>query len=93
VVSEWKPIVLSLCDYTGNMVRPWAEAGYRCFCVDIKHDRKGEEQVGAGVIYYIEADILEYLPPCERYAAAFAFPECTNLAGSGFASTSPSLTH
>jgi len=30
-------IVLSLCDRTGNMVKPWAEAGTQCVIVDIQH--------------------------------------------------------
>jgi hypothetical protein len=29
--------VISLCDRTGNMVEPWAEAGYDCYCYDIEH--------------------------------------------------------
>ena len=29
--------VISLCDLTGNMVAPWAEAGYTTICVDIQH--------------------------------------------------------
>jgi len=37
VVSESKTmtdeIVLSLFDYSGNMVKPWAKAGYDCVCV------------------------------------------------------------
>jgi len=34
--------VLSLCDRTGNVVRPWAEAGFEFFCVDVRH-RQSEE--------------------------------------------------
>ena len=30
-------IVLSVCDRTGNMVQPWAAAGFECFCVDVRH--------------------------------------------------------
>mgnify|MGYP003149997532 CR=1 FL=1 len=33
-------VVLSLFDLTGNMVRPWAEAGYECYCYDIQHDER-----------------------------------------------------
>lgn len=73
-------IVLSLCDYTGNMVKPWAEAGYECVCVDIQHNgivhRDGIEFVGA--------DLTHYLPPKRTdYAMCFAFPPCTHLSGSG----------
>lgn len=76
-------VVLSLCDHTGNMVRPWARAGYECICVDIKNDGKDEERVGDGIIYFVEADIKEYLPPRTDFEVAFAFPPCTNLAVSG----------
>lgn len=75
--------VLSLCDYTGNMVKPWAEAGYDCYAVDTKHDGRHTEQFGDGEITYVEADVREYLPPRREYAFACGFPPCTNLAVSG----------
>jgi hypothetical protein len=31
------PIIISLYDYTGEAVRPWAEQGYMCYCYDIQH--------------------------------------------------------
>ena len=31
-------IVISLYDYTGEALKPWAEAGYHCFAYDIQHD-------------------------------------------------------
>lgn len=40
-----RPFVLSLFDYTGTMVRPWAEAGYPCIIVDIQHP-EGERTEG-----------------------------------------------
>lgn len=72
-------IALSLCDYTGNILKPWADAGYRCIAVDIKHS-------GVNIrdgIEYVEADVREYLPPLGNYAICFAFPPCTHLASSG----------
>lgn len=77
------PVVLSLFDYSGNMVRPWAEAGYECCAVDIKHDGTETEEIGQGSITYVEADITEYLPPRREYAMVFGFPPCTNMAVSG----------
>lgn len=71
--------VLSLCDRTGNMVRPWADAGYECLCVDIQHEGTRKD----GKITWIGADILTWLPPPRYYAIVFAFPPCTNLAVSG----------
>lgn len=29
--------VISLFDYTGNMLRPWADAGFDCWAVDVQH--------------------------------------------------------
>lgn len=34
-----RPLILSLCDYTGNAVKPWIEAGYPGMIVDIKHPK------------------------------------------------------
>jgi hypothetical protein len=73
-------VVLSLCDVTANMVLPWAEAGYICFCVDIQHPRGVTKRNN---VYLVGADILDWLPPKEDYAAAFAFTPCTNLSVSG----------
>lgn len=75
--------VLSLCDRTGNMVRPWAEAGHVCIAVDHAHEGVSVEDVGDGTIVYVEADVNDYDAPDVDYAAAFAFPPCTDLAVSG----------
>ena len=72
-------VVLSLFDLTGNMVKPWAEAGYECICVDIRHGRTKTE----GNITYIGADVTTWLPPRVDYFITFAFPPCTDLAVSG----------
>lgn len=74
-------IVLSLCDYTGNAVRPWADAGYECWCVDTQHAH-GVGELVCG-IRKIGADVLRWIPPAVNYAFGFAFPECTHLAVSG----------
>lgn len=73
--------VLSLCDRTGNMVKPWAEAGYPCIIVDIQHPL-GESEFAENVTA-VGADIREYLPPIREYMACFSFPPCTHLAVSG----------
>ena len=36
-----KGIVLSLYDFTGEALKPWAEAGYECYAFDIQHEGKG----------------------------------------------------
>lgn len=73
-------IVLSLCDFTGNMVMPWLEAGYECWIVDILHDA-GESRDGK--LVRIGADVRDYKLPKHDYVIAFAFPPCTHLAVSG----------
>lgn len=73
-------VVLSLCDRTGVMVQPWLEAGYRCTIVDLQHPA-GEHT--DGLLTRVGADVTTWLPPRTEYAAAFAFPPCTHLAGSG----------
>lgn len=46
-------VVLSLCDFSGVMVRPWADAGYECWCVDKQHEPGYRKE---GNITYIGAD-------------------------------------
>lgn len=75
-----QPIVISLFDYTTNMVRPWALAGCLCYCVDVKHPA-GEQREGN--IVRVGADILEWLPPYAKVKILFAFPPCTHVAASG----------
>lgn len=76
--------VISLCDKTGNMVRPWAEAGYECWCVDIQHSirRDKVEHVGEGRIHYVWGDARSWrLPESARgkVAIGFGFTPCTHL--------------
>lgn len=70
--------ILSLCDRSGNMVRPWAQAGAECICVDLQNDDRQE-----GNIRFVKADILEWIPELKKYAMVFAFPPCTDMAASG----------
>lgn len=72
-------IILSLCDRTGNMVRPWADAGWECWCVDLQHEPGIHRE---GNIVYVNRDV-RYFEMERRIYRAFAFPPCTHLAGSG----------
>jgi hypothetical protein len=73
--------VISICDETGNMVKPWAEAGYECWCFDIEHSIRVPRQEGN--IHYVWGDARTIRRPPGHIVAAFAFPPCTHVAGSG----------
>lgn len=62
--------VVSLYDFTGEALRPWAERGYQCFAYDIQHKQSPlscigqtlepadvETFEGGGNIFYIHADL------------------------------------
>lgn len=82
------PTVLSLYDYTAVAVRPWADAGYDCFCFDNQHPQEGRLD---GNINFVHAD-LHNADTMERIAFTFLYgdvrmvfgwPPCTDLAVSG----------
>jgi hypothetical protein len=73
-------IIVSLFDHTGNMVTPWAQAGFLCYCVDAQHPA-GEFREGN--IIRVGADVREWLPPYAKIRMLFAFPPCTHVAVSG----------
>jgi hypothetical protein len=78
--------VISLCDLTGNAVRPWAEAGYECWCVDVQHSirKTRTEQVGAGLIHYEWGDVRSYRRPTDKQIAFMIVQSpCTHTAVSG----------
>jgi hypothetical protein len=71
-----------LCDLTGNMARPWAEAGYECWCVDVEHSIRRERVEGR--IHFVWGDVRTWTPPAGTDVAfVAAFPPCTHVAGSG----------
>jgi hypothetical protein len=77
-------IVISLFDYTGIMVNPWAEAGYECWIVDVQHPA-GVSQPKKGV-HAVRHDLsAPWMFPGNRddIAMVFAFPPCDHLAVSG----------
>jgi hypothetical protein len=94
-----KSAVISICDKTGIMVKPWAEAGCVCICVDIQHPiratLKGSHTIqrfpSGGEIHYIYGDARSWKPSQfdrnfnQKYKIVFVacFPVCTNLSGSG----------
>ena len=75
-------VVLSLCDYTGIMVKPWADAGYRCICVATQHPMRSDSV--DGFITYTWGDVRSWcLPEDAEVVMLFAFPPCTDVAISG----------
>ena len=90
-----KGIVLSLYDFTGEALKPWAEAGYTCYAYDIQHIKQGIAQnfEGGGSIHYHHADLhdpdtqLDLFQRWRHAGVAFgmAFPVCTDMAVSGAA--------
>lgn len=90
-----KGIVISLYDFTGEALRPWAEAGYTCYAFDIQHPPEGHttDFWGLGSIHYRSADLhnidnitrLQSMFSNENVVFGMAFPVCTDLAVSGAA--------
>ncbi len=72
-----EPFVLSLCDRTGTMVRPWLEAGIRAITVDLSEPANPHP-----FRTHVQEDVRLFVPP-NRPLAVFAFPPCTHLAVSG----------
>jgi hypothetical protein len=79
--------VVSLCDLTGNMVRPYIEAGFDAYLVDPQHGFSSSAPSGfGGTVYKLARTVLEALPELgmvKDVAAVFAFPPCTDMAVSG----------
>lgn len=80
--------IVSLFDLTGNMVRPLANLGHRCYCFDIQTEHNRTEQCeNGGSITFLRADLFD--PSWETYithlrpSIIFSFTPCTDLAVSG----------
>lgn len=89
------PVAVFLCSKTGQMARPWAEAGYLCLCYDLQHRIRVEDLVpeGAGQTVFLWGDVrsltLEQIREDARRLGGgeirfwAAFPPCTHLAVAG----------
>jgi len=79
-----KGSVVSFCDHTGNMVRPWAETGYQCWCYDLQHNPGIHQNAEDNGIFWVGCDLLKgFVPLPSDVVMAFAFPACTDLSASG----------
>ena len=77
-----KEIAVFLCDVTGNMAKPWAEAGYECYCVDVQHSIRRERVEGK--IHFVWGDARTWTPPeGSKIIFVAAFPPCTHVTGAG----------
>lgn len=73
--------VLSLCDFTGNMVKPWVEAGHDATIIDLQHPMGITKD---GTLSRVRADVTRIgLSHPGVWDIVFAFPPCTDLANSG----------
>jgi hypothetical protein len=75
-------IVISLFDFTCQGVKPWAEQGYLCYCVDVQHSA-GEHRDGN--IIRVGADAKSWKLPTGDIVFAAFYPPCTDVAVSGAA--------
>ncbi len=92
-----KGIVISLYDYTGEALKPWAKNGYDCYAFDIQHTEIGamewfyDENHVLGSINYLYADLHDFNTHKEifnmfngkRVMFGMAFPVCTDLDRTG----------
>lgn len=90
--------VIFLFDYTGIMAKPWADAGYQCYCFDGQHNpgvNKSEHEniINVGMWLnnnatgdFVDDDIEKIISITgDDVCFVFGFPECTQLAVSGAA--------
>lgn len=72
--------VLSLCDYTGNMVEPWVSNGAHATIVDLQHPAGA---LDCGPVTIVGGDLRDLRVGRGEADIVFAFPPCTHLAVSG----------
>ena len=79
--------IISLYDFSGEALKPWAHAGYACYAYDIEHPPSGRMSEG---IHYEHADLHDEATVQKiiarhkgRVKLLSAFPVCTDLAASG----------
>lgn len=84
-----RPVIISLFDFTGEAVRPWAEAGYEAACYDIQHEGRREAPAGDGLLVFnhwnADKGISEIASEMEDRDVrfVFSFTPCTDLTGAG----------
>jgi len=81
--------IVSLYDYTGESLRPWAKMGYECFAYDIQNPKRIEPYPWNGVSYRY-ADLYDmgtllrlFEQHNNKVVFMSAFPPCTDLSAAG----------
>lgn len=80
---------ISLCDLTGNFVRPWLDAGHDAILVDPQHGVDRVERIGGGLVTKLACTVAEALPFLAEVIResdvvfVAGFPPCTDMAVSG----------
>ena len=73
--------IVSLFDYTGEALKPWAEARFECFAYDIQHT--GTHRDGISFLHADLHDSATVRTIVERHAGKVrlvsAFPVCTDF--------------
>lgn len=85
-----RPLMVSLCDFTGKMVAPWLEHGIDAVIVDPQHAETRDELMQSGAVLtrisaIIDSDeVYAFLRNnLQRIVFLAGFPPCTDLAVSG----------
>lgn len=76
-------IIISLFDYTGNMVKPWVDMGHKAVIIDHQHDSSTSKSIRR-----IKMDLTSTLTlpsdlNIDEIVFVAAFPPCNHLAVSG----------
>jgi len=84
--TESKGTIISLCDLTGHMVKPWVDAGYDAVLVDPQHPA-GVTVEGRitkiGCVITEAAALLGEIMRSRKIVFVAGFPPCTDVAVSG----------
>jgi len=81
--------VISLCDLTGKMLLPWAEAGHKCWAFDTQHpEGESVHPLNANIVRVgmdvRSVDFRFWITDRKGgVKILFSFPPCTDLTGSG----------
>lgn len=78
-------IVISLCDLTGQFVRPWTDAGYEAILVDPQHGTNSSDSRTTRLAMTVEEALpmLGNVIRTGRVAFVAGWPPCTDMAVSG----------